>query len=348
MANAGIARTLSLAMGTAGMLTLGGGAASAQDAEVTMRVQTYLSAESVAGVNATQFFDDVETMSGGRIDMEGFFSSAVVKSVEAFDAAINGILDADMSTSGYQVGKDTAFQFISDINGGYETPWQMYAWLYNGGGLELARELHAEYGLHFVGWWIQGPESLSSTRSLEGLESLKNFKFRSPPGLMTKMFADLGASPIVMDFTEIFTALESGIIDGTDAATLSTNQSLGLYDIAKHATYPGFHSMPAEHLSIRMDVWEGMAPDLQRIIEVGVQKLGFRTSLDYMIDIQRAAAELTEKGVTLYDWSPEDRQQFRENAIAAWDDFADTETAKTMVESHKTYMRQIGLLGADE
>ena len=88
----------------------------------------------------------------------------------------------------------------------------------------------------------------------------KDWKFRSPPGLATKVFAAMGASPIVMDFTEIFTALETGIIDGADAANLTNNVGLGLYDIAEHTNYPGFHSMPADHLACRIrSVWDGNA-----------------------------------------------------------------------------------------
>ena len=68
------------------------------------------------------------------------------------------------------------------------------------------------------------------------------------------IFEELGASPIVMDFNEIFTALETGIIDGADAANLTNNIGLGLYDIAKH-TNICFHSMPADHLACRKDVW---------------------------------------------------------------------------------------------
>ena len=74
-----------------------------------------------------------------------------------------------------------------------------------------------------------------------GPDDLVDWKFRSPPGLETEIFATLGASPIVMDFTDIFTALETGIIDGADASGLANNVGLGLYDLVSHATYPGFH-----------------------------------------------------------------------------------------------------------
>ena len=65
---------------------------------------------------------------------------------------------------------------------------------------------------------------MSSSRPIAGPEDLKNWKFRSPPGMETKIFEKLGASPIVMDFTEIFTALETGIIDGADASILVNNK----------------------------------------------------------------------------------------------------------------------------
>ena len=316
--------------------------------EVTLRIQTHLSPESVSGQQAAQFFDDIEVMSGGRIAVEPFFSSAVVKSVETFDAAVNGILDGDMTGGAYQTGKDAAFQFVGDPMGGYDTPWQMYAFLYEGGGLEAAQKLYNEFGMELIGWWIPGQEALASTTPVAGPDDLKDWKFRSPPGMETKIFANLGASPIVMDFTEVFTALESGIISGADASNLSTNLSLGLYDIAEHATYPGFHSMPADHLAINKTVWDGMPEDLQRIIQVAMQKLAFRTTLAYAVDIQRAANELEEKGVTLYDWSAEDRSTFRQAALSAWDEFATTDNAKALVEKHKEFLNTIGLLSADE
>ncbi|WMS44811.1 TRAP transporter substrate-binding protein [Acuticoccus sp. MNP-M23] len=314
-------------------------------AEFTLRIQTHLSPESVSGKNAARFFDDIEVMSGGRIDIEPFYSSAVVKSVETFDAAVNGIVDGDMTGGAYQTGKDPAFQFVGDPMGGYDTPWQMYAFLYNGGGMEAAQKLYNEYGMQLIGWWIPGQESLASSSPIPGPEAIKDWKFRSPPGMETKIFANMGASPIVMDFTEVFTAMESGIIEGTDHSNLSTSQSVGIYDLVKHATYPGFHSMPADHLAINQSVWESMPEDLQRIVEVAMQKLSFRTTLDYEVDIQRAANELSAAGVTMYDWSAEDRGAFRDAAVAAWDDFATTQMAKDLVAQHKDFLTKIGLYG---
>ena len=331
------------AAGAAALLT--GLAAGAQAQDHTLRLQTHFAAETVSGKLAQQFIDDVHVMTGGRVNIEAFFSSSVVKSVETFDAAATGILDIDMTGGAYQTGKNPAFQFIGDIMGGYDTPWQQYAWLYHGGGFDAANELYNEFGMELVGWWIPGQESMSSSRPLRGVEDLKDWKFRSPPGMETEIFAELGAKPIVMDFTEIFTALETGIIDGADASGLANNVGLGLYDLVEHVTYPGFHSMPSDHLAVNKAVWDGLPEDIQRIIEVAMQKLAFRTTLAFEVENNKAAAELRARGVNLYDWSAEDRKTFRTAAQSAWQRWADrTPEARALVDSHVSFLGELGLL----
>jgi TRAP-type C4-dicarboxylate transport system substrate-binding protein len=322
---------------------VGAGGAVAQ--EHTLRIQTHHSPESVSGRLVAQFVEDVHTMSGGRVAIEMFYSASVVKSVETFDAAVTGILDGDMTNGNYQVGKNPAFQFVSDIMGGYETPWQMYEWLYHAGGYEQANELYNEYNMQLIGWWVYGQESLSSSKPLAGIDDLNGWKFRSPPGLETELFSQLGASPVVMDFTEVFTALETGIIDGADASGLANNISLGLYDLVEHATFPGFHSMPADHLAIRKDAWDALPEDIRRIFEVAMQKLAFQTAMTYDVENAKASESLPEQGVTLHDWSEEDRNAFRQTAQKSWQTWADqTPEARALVDSHIEFMNLLGLL----
>jgi TRAP-type C4-dicarboxylate transport system substrate-binding protein len=60
----------------------------AAQAETTkLRIQTHFSPEQLSGKLAVQFVDNIQVMSGGEIEVEMFYSSSVVKSVETFDAA---------------------------------------------------------------------------------------------------------------------------------------------------------------------------------------------------------------------------------------------------------------------
>jgi TRAP-type C4-dicarboxylate transport system substrate-binding protein len=161
----------------------------------------------------------------------------------------------------------------------------------------------------------------------------------------TEIFANLGASPIVMDFAEVPTALETGIIEGTDYSTIGNNVSIGLYDIVDHATYPGFHSMPSDHVTIRKDVWDSLPDDLKRIIDVAAQKLAFQTALAGEAQSNKYAAELRAKGVNLYDWSEEDRATFRAAAQDSWKVWGEkSPEAKALVESHTAFMKDLGLV----
>jgi len=205
-------------------LALTAGTVSAE--ETKLRIQTHFSPETLSGQMAKEFIEDITAMSNGEIKVEMFYASAVVKSAETFDAAATGILDCDMTGGSYQTGKNPAFQFAGDLMGGYQNPYQQMAWLLHGGGYEQLNALYNAHDMEFIGWWIPGPESLSSTKPIRNVDDFKNWKFRSPPGMATMVFKNMGASPIVMDFNEIFTALESGIIDGADAANLTNNVGL--------------------------------------------------------------------------------------------------------------------------
>ncbi|MEM7695667.1 MAG: TRAP transporter substrate-binding protein [Pseudomonadota bacterium] len=321
------------------------GLATAASAQTTsLRIQTHFSPETLSGQMAAEFVEDITAMSNGDIQIEMFYASSVVKSAETFDAAATGILDCDMTGGAYQTGKNPAFQFAGDLNGGYANPYQQYAWLLHGGGYDALNELYNAHNMEFIGWWIPGPESLSSTSPISGTDDLKDWKFRSPPGIITMIFQNLGASPIVMDFNEIFTALETGIIDGADAANLTNNIGLGLYDIARHTNYPGFHSMPADHLACRKDVWDSMPDHHKAILKVGMQALGLKNTTINEVKNAENSVRLAEEGLNMYEWSPEELRKYRSAVQSAWVDFATTPESKALLNSHLDFLRGIGAM----
>ena len=333
-----------LAALTAGTI-LAASAATAQ--QTTLRIQTHYAPETTSGELLTEMVENIELMSNREIDIEMFYSSSVVDSVETFDAAATGILDCDATGGGYQTGKNPAFQFVGDIMGGYETPAQQLSWLYYGGGREAAQELYNQYGMQLIGWIVYGQESFASTAPIAGISDLENWKFRSPPGMETNIFEKLGASPVVMDFTEVFTALETGIIDGADASSLANNVGLGLYDIAKHANYPGFHSMPSDHIACNLDVWNGLPDHHKAIIETAVSDIALKSALVFEKRNAEAVAQLEEQGVTIHEWSSEDLEAFRAAAQETWSEYATTPEAEALVQSHMDYLTQLGIVQTD-
>ncbi len=312
----------------------------------TLKIETHFTASSPNGEVAAQFAKNVEKFSGGSLKVEMFYSSSVTgKSAEVFNSAQTGIIDCDMTGAGYQTGKNAAFQFAGDVMGGYDNPYQQYEFLNFPGAQEAVDALYNKYGMTLIGWWIPGHESLISSRPIPDVASLKDFKFRSPPGMESMIFTALGAKPIVMDFGEVPTALQTGLIDGADYSSLATNYAGGHYEQNKYATYPGFHSMPADHLACNTKVWKKLKKHEQGAMLAAIEIAG--RTITSLVERKNAEAvkALNEMGVTLHDWSREDRLKFREAALAAWEEWKNkSPEAAALIEIHKAYMKANGIM----
>ena len=312
----------------------------------TLKIETHFTASSPNGEVAAQFAKNVEKFSGGSLKVEMFYSSSVTgKSAEVFNSAQTGIIDCDMTGAGYQTGKNAAFQFAGDVMGGYDNPYQQYEFLNFPGAQEAVDALYNKYGMTLIGWWIPGHESLISSRPIPDVASLKDFKFRSPPGMESMIFTSLGAKPIVMDFGEVPTALQTGLIDGADYSSLATNYAGGHYEQNKYATYPGFHSMPADHLACNTKVWKKLKKHEQGAMLAAIEIAG--RTITSLVERKNAEAvkALNEMGVTLHDWSREDRLKFRQAALAAWEEWkTKSPEAAALIEIHKAYMKANGIM----
>jgi len=312
----------------------------------TLKIETHFTASSPNGEVAAQFAKNVEMFSGGSLKVQMFYSSSVTgKSAEVFNSAQTGIIDCDMTGAGYQTGKNAAFQFAGDVMGGYDNPYQQYEFLNFPGAQEAVDALYNKYGMTLIGWWIPGHESLISSRPIPDVASLKDFKFRSPPGMESMIFTALGAKPIVMDFGEVPTALQTGLIDGADYSSLATNYAGGHYEQNKYATYPGFHSMPADHLACNTKVWNKLKPHEKGAMLAAIEICG--RTITSLVERKNAEAvkALNEMGVTLHDWSKEDRAKFRQAALGAWEEWkTKSPEAAALIEIHKAYMKANGIL----
>jgi TRAP-type C4-dicarboxylate transport system substrate-binding protein len=79
-------------------------------------------------------------------------------------------------------------------------------------------------------------------------------------------------------------------------------------------------------------------------MEVAMEKLALRQAMAGDKANNEAAIKLREAGVTISDWSSEDRRKFHGAAQASWDEFATSPEAKDLVTSHKAYLKSLGLL----
>lgn len=322
-------------------------------AETTLRIQTAQSAgDFVMSRLQDVWLPKLEAMSAGELRIQLLPTGAVVPHRETPEAVAKGILDGQMTTANYFAGRDPAFAMFGDLIAAYDSPDQGQTFCRNGGGvgiLQVLYDTHFGENLHVVGCGPYAREALVAATPIKTLAEMKGKKIRAPEGLAAEVFREVGAAPVSIPFSEVYTSLETGLVDAADASALVNNEALGLHKIAKFPIYPGIHSQAVHSFSINKNKWDAMSEQEQVLLTVW-----YNAAYDdirraaYLADQETANELAARDGVEVIDWSLADRQAFREAAVRAWEQTAKKSDDAAMVyAAQKTYLRQIGLMSAE-
>lgn len=311
----------------------------------TWNMQTLWPAGSPNQKILESFTEKVATATDGDIEIQLFPVSGLVPFTETLEAVGKGILQAHHSGAVYFAGKDPALALVGELSGAYESPYQMSNWFYYEGGLELAREAYAQFNAYYVGPVFWGMEALPSKEPIRSVADFEGKKIRTTSGVASELMSRLGAAPVTMAGSEIFAALDKGVIDVADWGTLGMNEAMGLHSIAKYETYPGFFQLPAADLVVNLDTWNALSEQNKAIFEMAVRDLNYDMIAQLRLQDAAAVAKAAENGVELIDWSPEERAKFRAVAAEVWQEFGQkNELAGRIYDSHMAYLAKLGLL----
>ena len=329
------------ALAAASAMAFASGTAAAQE---TWRIQSHLPSGHPVYETEVEWVEDVNTMLGGRLTLELLPGGAVVAYNETVDAIGQGIVDGDITSPVFFAGLDPAFALLGDLVGGYEHWDQALAFCELGGGKELLQEVYAEYGIHLAGCGNSGIESVVSTTPVPGIADMEGVKIRAPEGLASELFREMGAAPVNLPGSEVYTSLEKGVIDASDFGSYVMNRKSGMHDIAQYPILR-LHSMPVLSVSFNKEKFDAQPEDIQAILEMAARDLTVRINLEDIVAEGSAIREDREAGVEPQDWSAEDRRKMREMAQEIWAEYAErSESAGKAYEAHRAFMSELGLL----
>ncbi|WP_353570812.1 TRAP transporter substrate-binding protein DctP [Candidatus Albibeggiatoa sp. nov. BB20] len=220
-----------------------------------------------------KFTQDLDAMSGGRLKVKVFAGGELVPPLQTFDAVSQGTVQMGHGAAYYWAGKVPAAQFMTAVPFGM-TAKGMNSWFYQGGGLELWREMYEPFnlvpypagnsGVQMAGWF---------NKKIESIDDLKGLKMRIP-GLGGKVLAKAGGTPVLLAGSEIYTALERGTIDATEWVGPFHDERLGLYRAAQYYYYPGWHEPGTVlELIVNKEALASLPADLQKMVEIAAQAL---------------------------------------------------------------------------
>ena len=294
----------------------------------------------------------LEKMTDGRLKIELFSDSQVVPRKETVPAMTAGILGGHITSMEYHSGLEPGFALLGNLVAGYDSPDQEQMFYFEGPGVSLVQEgydlVFGADKVHVIGAGPYNREAFVSKVPIRGVDDLKGKKLRAPEGLVAEVFRRAGASTVTTPVSEVYTALEKGVIDGADNSSYYNNRANGMNRIAPYPIWPGIHSQAVHSFVISKKLWDSMTPDLQAALVVWWEWL--YTKKRHLTDIkdrELVALDKSGKGekVEVVDWSPEERLKLRKIAEGAWLDFSkQSPFAEKVYNAHIEFMTRLALL----
>lgn len=227
-----------------------------------LRTSTNLAPTGTIGKGLTYFVDLVNKKSDGRIKATANYGSELGNQSEQVEMCRTGSLEMVVSAPGTGPGTWVP-QFMM-----FEFP---YLFKDNEHYRRVLKEMEGEvsqlvkpYNFVAVAGQSQGSRHMLTKKPVEKLEDMKNLKMRGPNAVYISMFKALGAAGTTMDWNEIYTALQTGVIDGMEASP-SMIYSMRFHEVAKHLTITD-HIIACVYYFFN-DKWlNSLPPDLKQLV----------------------------------------------------------------------------------
>jgi TRAP-type mannitol/chloroaromatic compound transport system substrate-binding protein len=241
------------------------------------------------------FARKVEEMSNGRMKIRVYGAGELVPALEVFDAVSAGTSEIGHGAAYYWKGKVPEAQFFTVLPFGMNGR-EMEGWIAYGGGGELWRELYAPFnlipmrggntGVQMGGWFNKEINSAADFRGL---------KMRIP-GLAGDVLTRLGGVNVNLPGDNLYTAMQTGVLDATDWTGPYNDLAFGFPEIARYYYYPGWHEPGAViEFLFNKQKFEALPRDIQAILETAAEAANLSMTDEFTARNSTALKELRDK-----------------------------------------------------
>lgn len=271
---------------------------------------------------AQLFADTVEEDSGGRMTVNIFTNEQLSggDSAAGVEQLMNGEKELSYNSTIIYAGIDPRY---GAVNAPFlYTDLEEAAAVLEATGLEAYRELAAEDGVQVLGFGESGFRQITnSIQPIRTPADLANLKMRIPGiGLFTDIYQELGANPATMNFSEVFTALQQGTIEGQENP-VDIIYSSGLEEVQEHMTMWNYVYDPLI-LGMNKNLYDSLSEEDRAIVDeaaAAANELQISNNRDREAD---QVDELTQS-MEVVELSPEEIDAFREAMTPVYDDYQD-------------------------
>ena len=305
--------------------------AFAADAPIVIKFSHVVATNTPKGKGAEYFKKIAEERTKGRVKVEVYPNSTLYKDAEEVDALQLGAVQM-LAPSLAKFGPLGLRDFEAfDLPYLFDNYDELHKITYGKIGQDLFKKLEPK-GIIGLAYWDNGFMDMSANKPLRKPEDFRGLKMRiqSSKVLESQMRA-LGAVPQMMAFSEVYHALQTGVVDGTEnpPSNLLTQK---MNEVQKYMTLSDHHYL-GYAVIVNKKFWDGLPPDIRKTLEECM-----RDSTKYVNEIAKkendeALVEIKKAGKTeIITLTPDEKRAWKKALIKVHQE-NESRIGKDLIES---------------
>lgn len=288
-------KTIARLAATCATLTLLGGAAMA---DVTLKLGHLANEENIWHKAALKFGEEVQALSDGRVKVQVYPNESLGKEMDLINGMQLGT--ADMTITGESLQNWAPKASLLALPYGYRSLEHMDKVASGEIGKQIEAEIIEKASVRPLTYFARGPRNLSANKEIRTPDELKGFKLRIPNvPIFVAAWQALGANPTPMAFSEVFTSLQNGTVDGQENP-LALFKSGGFYEVQKVINKTE-HVRSWIYLVISERTWNKLSDkDKEAVLEAAKRTQAYERKL-FLADEAALVQDLEGRGVTFVD-----------------------------------------------
>jgi tripartite ATP-independent transporter DctP family solute receptor len=244
----------------------GSGSAGSGGGTYTMRISTGEDQSSPISQADKKFGDEIESMSHGKIKVQLYYYSTLGTLQGQFDQLRSDSIQAYSSQPGYLASYYAPIQVLS-LPFEWTSRQQIYGAVDGAAGKFLRQQVTAKAGLRIAGYAEYGWEDiLNDKHAVHAPADLKGLKIRPAPGAVASAtLSALGAQPTSIDYTEAYTGLSQGVIDGAEVPLTPLVQAK-IYEVA-HNLSDTHEFFSLSMLMVNQKFYNSLPANLRQVVD---------------------------------------------------------------------------------
>ncbi len=299
--------------------------------EIIIKFSHVVAPDTPKGRAAEKFKQLAEQMTKGKVKVEIYPNSQLYKDREEIEALQSGAVQM-LAPSMAKFGPMGAREFeLFDLPFLFPDQEVLHRVMDGEVGKKLFAKLDTK-GVTGLAYWDNGFKQMSSNKPMHHVADFSGLKMRIQSSkVLTAQMKALGANPQVMAFSEVYTALQQGVVDGTENP-VSNFYTQKMNEVQKHMTMSN-HGYLGYAVIVNKAFWDGLPADIRsELTEAMKEATAYERSIAQSDNDDALAKVIAAKTTTVYELTPAEREEWKKALLPVHKEFEDV-IGKDLIQS---------------